>query len=782
MPLSTNNALPEALAADASPKQRIRRVKARLYPLTPFAKFLEFLVERLPRRLLDVRLEPVEDLAPLGNGEYRSTGRNPSFAITANPHIRAGGWFYLEAALVRHTGDREALVYGRGPEPACREFACPIPSNLRGTIREVVFIPRQAQGVYWSPMREPGFFAQSELLLHRITGLEAWLRRAHRVFLTWLQQPRGRHARKLRLGKALLHLQVAYLETARMQIDRYRGHDYAGFLAKLDKPAQRELAEMASRLERMGDGLPRLSVLMHVDADVQEPLLAKALESLRAQTHREWEAVVVVEPQVAAATRQWLAGQARECERIRLLEEPRVLGDTAWLAAAIEVACGNLIGVLGTHDMLAPNALLLVADRFVRQPAASLVYADHDSIHPDGKRLDPCFKPDWNPDWLAAQNYIGQPCFFAPELLRRLGGYRAEFAPAQAYDLLLRACFSVEPASIVHIPRILYHRRAMPESPKVSPAEHAAGKRALQDVLGKHGVAVEDGLLAGSYHVRHPIPDPAPLVSIIVPTRDKLEVLRACVDSVRGKTTYANWELLIVDNSSQEPATLAWLDAQAADPRIRVVHDPRPFNYSALNNHAVHLAAGEIIVLLNNDVEVIEPDWLTELVGHALRPGIGAVGAKLLYPNRMVQHAGVVLGIGGVAGHVHRYLGGDDPGYMCRAMVTQNFSVVTAACLALRKQTYLEMGGLDEQDLRVAFNDVDLCLKLVRAGYRNVFTPFALLHHHESLSRGHDDTPEKQVVFKHEFGVMKQRLGAFVDPAYNPNLSLEFEDFSLRRA
>lgn len=781
MPLSTNSAAAQAPSGVTSRRQRVRRVKARLYPLTPFTKFLEFLVELLPRRLVDLRLEPTQDLAPLGKGEYRSTGRNPSFAIAPNPHISAGGWFYLEAALVRHTGDREALVYGLGPAPGCREFACPIPSNLRGTVREVIFIPRRAQQVCWSPMREPGFFSQSELLLHRITGLEAWLRRAHRVFLTWLQQPREPATRPLRLGMALWHLQEAYLLTARMQIERYRGHDYAGFLARRDKLAARELAEVASRLDRLGDAAPRLSVLMHVGAGVRADLLELALESLRAQSHRAWEAIIVVEPQVPPAARQWLGGQAGADERIRLLQAPQALGETAWLEHALGETQGVLSGVLGAQDMLAPHTLLLVANALVQQPAAELVYADHDSVHTDGRRVDPCFKPDWNPDWLTSQNYIGEPCFFRTETLRRLGGYRAEFAPAQAYDLLLRVCFSVAPESIVHIPRILYHRRVVPEDQPVAQAEHAAGRRALQDVLGKAAVTVQDGLLPGSYQVRHALPEPVPLVSIIVPTRDKLEVLKACVESVRNKTSYPNWELLIVDNASREPATLAWLAAQAQDPRIRVLHDPRPFNYSALNNEAVRKAAGEVIVLLNNDVEVIEPEWLHELASHALRPGIGAVGAKLLYPNGMVQHAGVVLGIGGVAGHVHRYLGEEDPGYMGRAMVTQNFSVVTAACLALRKSLYLEMGGLDEQELRVAFNDVDLCFKLVRAGYRNVFTPFARLYHHESLSRGHDDTPEKQAVFEHEFSLMKQRLGGFVDPAYNPNLSLEFEDFSLRR-
>jgi GT2 family glycosyltransferase len=272
-----------------------------------------------------------------------------------------------------------------------------------------------------------------------------------------------------------------------------------------------------------------------------------------------------------------------------------------------------------------------------------------------------------------------------------------------------------------------------------------------------------------------------PLVSIIIPTRDKAGILKACVESIRHGTDYAAWEILIVDNGSIEPQTLAWFEEVQHDARIQVVSFAGPFNYSAINNFAVRHAKGEIIVLLNNDIEVITPDWLTEMVGHALRPEIGAVGAKLLYPNGMVQHAGVVLGIGGVAGHDHRYLGGTEPGYYFRAIATQNYSVVTAACLAVRKSVYEEIGGLDAVNLRVAFNDVDFCLKLLKAGYRNVFTPHALLYHHESLSRGHDDTPEKQEIFEYEFGYMKTFWGNIADSSYNPNLSLEFEDFSLKR-
>ncbi len=310
---------------------------------------------------------------------------------------------------------------------------------------------------------------------------------------------------------------------------------------------------------------------------------------------------------------------------------------------------------------------------------------------------------------------------------------------------------------------------------------HHSEKRALETYFEDSGITVEDGPAPGLYRIKHPLPEHPPLVSIIIPTRDQVEILKKCVESIRQNTEYENWEMLIVDNQSVESETHIYLDQIQDDPRIKVIHYEKTFNYSALNNFAVQYAQGEVLALLNNDVEVISKGWLTEMVSHAIRLEIGAVGAKLLYSNGTVQHAGVILGLGGVAGHAHRYLKGDEHGYCHRAVVTQNLSAVTGACMVVRKSCYREVGGLNESDLAVAFNDIDFCLKLVTAGYRNVFTPFALLYHHESISRGADDTPEKHARFTHEFEYMKKIWGAILqkDLAYNPNLTLEFETFAL---
>jgi GT2 family glycosyltransferase len=536
---------------------------------------------------------------------------------------------------------------------------------------------------------------------------------------------------------------------------------------------------------RAAGAQPLISLIMQV-RDPQPGLLSEMLRAIRSQSYRQWELLLRLEASASAECRQILAAAGREDARIVVIEGDDQLCTAEGLNALLHRMKGDFFAVLGQNDLMPGHALLCIASAVHFQPNAVVVYADHDCIDAKGRRYAPHFKPDWNPDFFTSFDYMANLRLWHTETVRRLGGFRLGLDGAECYDLTLRCIASCGQQQILHVPRVLYHRRDWVAADEGSPGSmHKpqvmdAGLRALSDHFSL-GAIVEAGAVPGIYRVRHPVPSPAPLVSIMIPTRDKVDILKACVESIQHGTDYAAWEVLIVDNGSLEPQTLAWFEEAQDDARIRVISYPGPFNYSAINNFAVRHAKGEVVVLLNNDIEVISRDWLTEMVGHALRPEIGAVGAKLLYPNGMVQHAGVVLGIGGVAGHVHRYLGGTEPGYYFRAIATQNYSVVTAACLAVRKAVYEEVGGLDAVNLKVAFNDVDLCLKLLKAGYRNVFTPHALLYHHESLSRGHDDTPEKKAIFEHEFGHMKTSWGKIADSAYNPNLSLEFEDFSLRR-
>jgi GT2 family glycosyltransferase len=446
------------------------------------------------------------------------------------------------------------------------------------------------------------------------------------------------------------------------------------------------------------------------------------------------------------------------------------------------------VALLDHDDILRPHALAEVAFALDRNPDAEIIYSDEDKIEEDGRRrFDPFFKPDWNPDLFLSQNYLNHLTVHRAANIRAAGGWRQDYYGSQDYDLNLRIVRAIDQRRIVHIPKILYHWRLTPqsmaqdESSKGYAVENAI--KALQSYLDGSETRgdVEQIPETNWYRIRYALPEPAPLASLIIPTRNGFAILKSCIDSIAAKTTYSNYEIIIVDNGSDDPETLSYFRDLEARGAARVLPYPHPFNYSAINNFAVAQAKGNVVALVNNDIEVISPDWLTEMVSLALRPGIGCVGAKLYYPNDTIQHAGVIVGLGGVAGHSHKMFERKARGYFGRLKVTQNVSAVTGACLVVKKSIYEEVGGLDEENLKVAFNDVDFCLKVTEAGYFNVWTPFAELYHHESVSRGSEDDPVKRARFKSEVLFMKSKWGSVLsgDPHYSPHLTLKYEDYSI---
>ncbi|MFO7640200.1 MAG: glycosyltransferase family 2 protein [Candidatus Competibacteraceae bacterium] len=531
-------------------------------------------------------------------------------------------------------------------------------------------------------------------------------------------------------------------------------------------------------------GRPLISVLLPV-YDVEEDWLARAVESVRGQLYPHWELCVADDGSTAAHVRPLLERYAGQDPRIRVVFREVNGHIVAASNTALELARGGYVALLDHDDELAETALYWVADALERHPTAGLLYSDEDKLDGAGRRTDPYFKCAWNPDLMLSQNLVSHLGVYRRDLVEAVGGFRPGLEGSQDYDLALRVAERLAPEQIVHIPRVLYHWRAIPGSTARGGAEkpyaRAAAERAVNDALARRGVAAraaESALVPGMLRVRYQLPAPAPAVSLIIPTRNGLALLERCLDSVVARTTYPDYEILILDNGSDDPATLGYLKAvagRALGVPIRVLRDARPFNYSQLNNEGVRAARGTVVGLLNNDLEVIAGDWLEEMVSHACRPEVGAVGARLLYPSGRVQHAGVIVGIKGVAGHFHRHLPGEAYGYFSRAQLIQDFSAVTAACLVLRRAVYWEAGGMDEVDLPVAFNDVDLCLKLGALGYRVVYTPHAELYHHESATRGaEDESPEKAARAAREIAVMKRRWNTehYRDPAYSPNLTL----------
>lgn len=559
---------------------------------------------------------------------------------------------------------------------------------------------------------------------------------------------------------------------------------------------------LQAQRERAGkfSSLPLISVLMPV-YNPPERWLRRAIESVRDQSYPHWELCIADDASPQPHVRPLLEECARLDRRIKVTFRGKNGHISAASNSALELATGEFVALLDHDDELAPNALFEVAALLEAKPDTDFIYSDEDKIDEDGRRHEPYFKPEFLPDLFHSQNYTSHLTVYRTAVVRAAGGFRVGYEGSQDWDLALRVTGRIDPAHIRHIPKVLYHWRAIPGSTALMVSEKSypleAARRALADHFARLGQPVELSPVPGDHwRVKYPLPASPPLVSLVIPTRNGLRFLQRCVDSLLEKTTYPNFEVLVIDNGSDDPATLAYLEslAEGTHPSLaagpaspggrrtaRVLRYGAPFNYSAINNYAVKHADGELVGLLNNDLEVIAPGWLDEMAAQALRPEIGCVGAMLYYPNDTIQHAGAVIGLGGVAGHAFRDFPRGTDGRFNRARLVQNYSAVTAACLVIRKVIYEQVGGFDEHELAVAFNDIDFCLKVRAAGYRNLWTPFAELYHHESATRGTDDTPEKESRFRREVETMMMRWGPELtsDPAYNSNLTLELTDFSL---
>jgi len=541
---------------------------------------------------------------------------------------------------------------------------------------------------------------------------------------------------------------------------------------------------------------PYFSIITPV-YNTEPKFLKNMFESVLAQTYGRWELCVADD----ASNKKETLDVLREYESIKNIKIVfRQMNGHICRASnsALEMATGDYLIFLDHDDMLAPNALYEMAKTIDENRKLKLIYSDEDKIDENNNRFQPHFKSGWNPDMFFSQNYICHLVCLRKDIVDRVGGFREGFEGSQDYDLLLRALDYVDDSEIAHIEKILYHWRAVKGSTAYHPDEkkyaHNSGLKALRDYFAKKDlrIVVEDGLLPTTYKVTYPIhrlsskdyrltTNDYPLVSLLIPTRDGYDILHKCIESIRQKTLYPNYEIIVIDNETTCPKTLDYFEKIKSYKNVTILEYHKPFNYSAINNFGVKHAKGEIIGLINNDIEIISDGWLTEMVQHALRPEIGAVGAKLYYNNDTIQHAGVVLGIGGVAGHSHKYFPKDVHGYFSRLKIIQNYSAVTGACLLVKKELYEEVGGLNETDLKVAFNDVDFCLKLLEKGYRNLWTPYAEAYHHESISRGAEDDPEKVKRFNQEVEYMKKKWGNILkyDNCYNSNLTKKYENFRI---
>lgn len=529
---------------------------------------------------------------------------------------------------------------------------------------------------------------------------------------------------------------------------------------------------------------PLISVV--VPAYHTPPLfLRQMLDSLIAQTYGGWELCIANGSPDDKEMEAVLEEYEKRDSRIRHENLKENLGIAENTNAAFRMAKGEFIGLLDHDDLLAPNALYEIVLALEKNPEADVVYTDEDKVTTDLKEhFQPHLKPDFNLDLLRSNNYICHFFTVRREIVEQVGGFRKEFDGAQDYDFIFRC--TEEARKILHIPEILYHWRTHKESTADNPASKMyafeAGKRAIEAHLKRTGT---DGEVShtpdlGFYRVKYPVKG-EPLISIIIPNKDEKESLEACLKSIWEKTTYKNYEIIVVENNSTSDEIFQYYK-EISQKGVRLLRWKKEFNYSAINNFGAAHAKGEFLLFLNNDVTVITPDWLTELAGLCQRKEVGAAGVKLLYPDNTIQHAGCVIGIGGIAGHMFVDMPANRTGYLHKASLLQDMSAVTAACMIMKKQVFDQVGGFTEE-LAVAFNDVDLCLKINKAGSLVVYDPYVQLYHMESKTRGAEDSKEKVRRFQTEIEYMRCHWLDILkngDPYYNKNLSLTKWNYSLK--
>jgi GT2 family glycosyltransferase len=522
---------------------------------------------------------------------------------------------------------------------------------------------------------------------------------------------------------------------------------------------------------------PLFSVLL--DTRSEQAAIERSALSLRSQLYRDFEVCFALRHDEATVVRQITEPLGGDVG-VRLASLSNLSPDTpaARRNAALAAANGDFVLCLDAGDCLAEQALFECAAEIAGNPKTAAVYSDEDCLDAEGSRHAPCFKTGWDPDLMLSHDMLGRLAAFRRDLALRIGGFRQDFEGAEDHDFALRATAELAPFRIRHIPAVLYHRAVSMCQPEGSLTRRAdASRRAVRAFLDQSGQQLAqvrpNPMLPHWHRIHWPLPDPVPHVSIIVPTRDRAELLRSCAEGVLTRTDYENIELVIVDNGSAEDQTLKLFSKLSADPRVQILRSPGPFNFSALMNLGARQSVGEILLLLNNDIEVIDDAWLGEMVSQVLRPDVGAVGAKLIYPDGRIQHGGVILGPGRAAVHELRLLDRNDVGYLGHGASTRSLLAVTGACLAVKRSVFEEVGGLDQVNLPVSYNDVDFCLRIGDRGYRILWTPFAELFHVESASRGYDDqTPEKAARARRELEHLWTSWGSLIDadPFHNPNL------------
>lgn len=750
---------------------------------------------------VEVSLRPAQQIIEIPENRegarhyWRAYGSDPIFNGTWDGGPIEGGWYVVSVDWAVHKGrvHSPALYpdYGRGYFREADREHLPVSLAANESLREDLLVRFAAPvtALRFDPSVAPMEFSAPPMRLRKVGRKEA-LKRLVRGSLAHAGSPVekaglfGRIFLSL-ITRGLRGMADRLYASYSTRVASVSFSDYEVWQEFYDSMDEDRLAAARQGVARL-DVRPLVSIIVPT-YNTPEPWLRRCIESVQAQIYPDWELCIADDASTLPHVRTIIEEYAAADARIKFVARQQNGHISKASNSALELATGAYVALLDHDDELHPFALLECVQAFDRNPGWKMLFTDEDKIDTVGKRSDPYFKSDWNPDLFLSQNCICHLTIYETALVRQVDGFRVGYEGAQDWDLTLRITELLRPNQIGHVPKVLYHWRMIEGSTAMAPGEksyaHLAAMRSIEEHLlraGQGAQVKEMSGYSGYFRIEYPLPTPAPLVSLLIPTRDRVDLLKQCIDSVIERTDYPNFEIVVIDNDSREKKSKEYFEKVQHDPRIRVVPYPYPFNYSAINNFGARAARGEVFALLNNDIEVLSRNWLDEMVGHALRPDIGVVGAMLYYPDDRIQHAGVILGIGGVAGHAYVGMARGWPGDKHRGGLAQSLSAVTAACAVVRKSVFVEVGGLDE-GLEVAFNDIDFCLRVREKGYRNLWTPFAELYHHESASRGYETTPEKIERFKREESFMKLRWGKALseDPYYNPNLALDATPFTL---
>jgi glycosyltransferase involved in cell wall biosynthesis len=747
--------------------------------------------ERLARDVLDVllrrrfrpRLLPLKHLLALDDAGaiWESVGGAPQFLLVgALPY----GWAEVTFTAASTSPRMVTLYLDRGIGfHKSDSFPVGIFTSQLKTYRLFVPFNPTLRAARLDPADETGQFEIRELTFKRITRVEM----TARAFWQWWSRAGFRVSE---LFAALRVVLVVFRQNGWVGLKQiFAGQFLRGIDAyELWLQTHALTDERRAQLRAAVDALtyrPTFSILTPT-YNTDERWLRAVIESVQAQVYPDWELCLADDASTAPHVRRVIEEYQAKDPRLKAVWREQNGHIAAASNSALSIATGEFVATLDHDDVLTPDALYEAARLLNTHRDADMIYSDEDKISEDGVRHAPYFKPDWSPDLFLAQMYTAHFAVYRRTSVNAIGGFRLGFEGAQDYDLVLR--FTEKTARIYHIPTVLYSwRRVAGSTAQHSSAKHyayTAGQRAMEEALARRGrpatIEPVEGFV-GHWRVRWQLAG-TPRISIVICTRDRRDLLGKCLTSIFERSSYKNFEVIVVDNGSRSPKTFALLNQwrEHEPERFKWETHNIPFNFHKLNNFGASLARGEILIFLNNDIEVITPHWLEELAAQAQRPEIGAVGALLLYPNNTIQHAGIILGINNWAGHSHKTFPADTPGNGGRLLGPSNCSAVTGACLMMRRELFEALGCFDE-NLEIACGDVELCLKAIETGHYNVVVPHVRLYHHESATRGYEDTPEKLARFEREAAYVKNRWPQMFarDPFYNPNLTRDREDFSI---